>query len=345
MQEQLLMDEEAVLYEHHRIVVDKGQKPLRLDKFLMERIANTTRTKLQYAIDAGFVKVNEQLRKASYKVRPNDIISLALPQPPRTDEILPENIPLDIVYEDEDLLVVNKPAGMVVHPAYQNWTGTLVNALVYHFRQLPTSQNGALRPGLVHRIDKDTSGLLVVAKTELAMTWLARQFYDHSIQRKYYALVWGEPNPPEGSIANYIGRHPKDRRLMTVLDAHTGKYAITHYRTVEALGYVSLIECRLETGRTHQIRVHMQHIGHPLFGDTTYGGNKIVKGSVFSKYRQFVENCLQQLPRQALHAASLGFIHPRTKEKLYFEQPLPSDMQAIIEKWRRYVQANPYNHI
>ncbi|NIK73479.1 23S rRNA pseudouridine1911/1915/1917 synthase [Thermonema lapsum] len=339
MQDKSFIEEEELdLYEHHKIVVDKGQKPLRIDKYLMERLANATRTKIQNAIHAEFVKVNDKTIKPNYKVRPLDVITVCLPEPPRTDEILPENLPLDIVYEDDDLLVINKPAGMVVHPAYQNWSGTLVNALMYHFENLPTSQNGSMRPGLVHRIDKDTSGLLVVAKTELAMTFLAKQFYDHTIERKYYALVWGVPNPPQGTVANYIGRSPKDRRVMTVLEEGEGKYAVTHYKVIEDLRYVSLIECRLETGRTHQIRVHMQHLGHPLFNDAAYGGDKILRGTSFSKYKQFVENCFSLLPRQALHAASLGFVHPRTKEKLYFEQALPEDMQAVLDKWRRYVQ-------
>ena len=326
------------LFEHHRIVVDKGQSMTRIDKFLMDRIQNATRNKIQHAIDNQFVKVNEKTIKASYRIKPADIITIALPTPPRETDLLPENIPLNIVFEDEHLLVVNKPAGMVVHPAYNNWTGTLVNALVFHFQHLPTSQNGVSRPGLVHRIDKDTSGLLVIAKTELAMTHLARQFYAHTIERTYYALVWGEPKEPTGTINASLGRSPKDRRLTIVYPENEGRHAITHYQVLESFHYVSLVSCKLETGRTHQIRVHMQHLGHPIFNDATYGGDKVLKGTVFAKYRQFVDNCFKIMPRQALHAKSLGFTHPVSKEWMQFESELPEDFTAVLDKWRDYIK-------
>jgi 23S rRNA pseudouridine1911/1915/1917 synthase len=330
--------EDSDLYEHYRIEVDKGQSMLRIDKFLMDRIPNATRNKLQQAINNEAVKVNDKIIKASYKVKPLDVITISLPEPPRDTEILPENIPLNIVHEDDDLLVINKPAGMVVHPAYNNWTGTLVNALTYHFQHLPTSQNGEGRPGLVHRLDKDTSGLLVVAKTELAMVHLAKQFYEHSIERTYYALVWGEPKNEKGTINAHVGRSLKDRRVTAVFpDGEFGRHAITHYEVLKYLRYVSLVKCNLETGRTHQIRAHMQYLGHPLFNDATYGGDKILKGTSFTKYRQFVDNCFKMLPRQALHAKSLGFTHPRTKQWLQFDSELPEDLASVIEKWEKYV--------
>ncbi len=336
--EDLLSDE---LYEHHRIVADPHQTLMRIDKFLMDRLPNVTRNKLQAGIRDGFVKVNGKDVKPNYKVHPNDEIVIALPQPPRDTEVVAENIPLDIVYEDEHLLVVNKPAGMVVHPAYQNWTGTLVNALVYHFSQLPEMKGNEGRPGLVHRIDKDTSGLLVIAKTETAMNGLAKQFFDHSIERTYYALVWGIPEPQSGTIDINLGRSPKDRRITIAFeDGSIGRRAVTHYEVVEELRYVSLVMCNLETGRTHQIRAHMKHLGHPLFNDSTYGGDKIVKGTQFSKYKSFVDNCFKIIPRQALHALSLGFVHPVTKEKMQFNSELSDDMQEVLEKWRNYVQYN-----
>ncbi|NMM46958.1 RluA family pseudouridine synthase [Marinigracilibium pacificum] len=329
------------LYEHYRIVCDPKQTLLRIDKFLMDRLPNVTRSKLQTAIKDGFVKVNDGLVKPNYKVHPGDEIIIALPEPPKESEVVPENIPLNIKYEDDHLLVVEKPAGMVVHPAYNNWTGTLVNALAYHFEQLPEMPGNTGRPGLVHRIDKDTSGLLVIAKTEKAMTGLAKQFFDHSIDRTYTAMVWGIPKEEMGTINSPLGRHPKDRRIVTVVEEDNGgKHAITHYSKIEDLRYVSLIECRLETGRTHQIRAHMKSIGHPLFNDVTYGGDKVLKGAKFSKYTSFVDNCFKIMPRQALHAKSLGFIHPVTTEKLYFESELPEDFVAVIEKWRHYVQYN-----
>jgi len=330
--------DEQDLYEHLRIIVDKGQALLRIDKFLMHRVENASRNRIQHAIEANNVLVNSKPVKASYKVKPNDVITVVLPHPPRDTEVYPEDIPLTIPYEDDDLLVVNKVAGMVVHPGYNNYTGTLVNALTFHFNQLPQLPGNEGRPGLVHRIDKDTSGLLVIAKNEWAITHLARQFFDHSIHRKYIALVWGDIED-NGTVTGYIGRSAKDRRVMTVYDSEEkGKWSVTHYVVLERLGYVTLIECQLETGRTHQIRAHMQSIGHPLFNDALYGGNRILKGTVFSKYKQFVDNCFSILPRQALHAKSLGFVHPRSKAYVNFEAPLPDDFATNLEKWRSYVQ-------
>lgn len=335
---QELEEDEDELYEHHRIVVDKGQDLLRLDKFLMIKMQNATRNKIQNGIDLGLVKVNEATAKASYKVKPLDVITISLPHPPRENEILPENIPLNIVYEDEELLIVNKPAGMVVHPAYGNWTGTLVNALVYHFQHLPTHRNGEIRPGLVHRIDKDTSGLLVIAKTEYAMTHLAKQFFDHSIERTYYAVVWGEPKTDQGTIVGHIGRSIKDRKVMAVYpDGSSGKEAITHYEVIKKMRYVSLVKCNLETGRTHQIRAHFKYLGHPLFNDETYGGDKILRGTLFSKYEKFVENAFKVCPRQALHAKSLGIVHPTTGKFMQFDSEIPQDMQELLQKWDGYV--------
>ncbi|MFN3403922.1 MAG: RluA family pseudouridine synthase [Cytophagaceae bacterium] len=332
--------EDSEWYEHYRIEVDKKQAPIRIDKFLMDRLPNVTRTKIQNGIDAEAILVNDKPAKSSYKIKPLDVITVFLPRPPREDVIIPENIPLNIVFEDDQLLIVNKPPGMVVHPAYNNWSGTLVNALAYHFQNLPTSQNGEARPGLVHRIDKDTSGLLVIAKTELAMTFLAKQFYDHSIERTYYALVWGEPKEPSGTVRNNLGRSPKDRKIMTVFPEGNdiGKLAITHYKVLKNLRYVSLIQCNLETGRTHQIRAHMKHIGHPIFNDATYGGDKIIKGTTFTKYKQFIENCFKIIPRQALHAKTLGFIHPTSKEFMQFDSDLPEDFKMVLEKWENYVE-------
>ncbi len=330
--------EEEELFEHHRIEVDKGQSLIRIDKFLMDRISNTTRNKIQHAIEVESLKVNGKGVKPSYKVKPNDIIVVSLPHPPREDVVVPENIPLNIIYEDEELLIVNKRAGMVVHPAHGNWTGTLVNALSYHLNHLPIHKGGEIRPGLVHRIDKDTSGLLVIAKTEYAMTFLAKQFFDHSIERTYLALAWGIPTQEQGTVNAAIARSEKDRKIMAVYeDEEKAKRAITHYKVLKSLQYVSLLQCNLETGRTHQIRIHMKHIGHPLFNDATYGGDKILKGTVFSKYKQFVENCFELLPRQALHAKSLGFIHPTTKKYMQFDSELPEDFQSALTKWERYV--------
>ncbi|MDL5047670.1 RluA family pseudouridine synthase [Oscillatoria amoena NRMC-F 0135] len=331
--------DEELLFEHHRMVADPGQSLLRIDKFLSDRLPNVTRTKIQKGIDDGFVRVNEKPVKSNYKVHPGDVIVISLPEPPRDTEIIPENIPIDIVFEDEHLLVINKPAGMVVHPAYQNWSGTLVNALAYHFKNLPQLPGNEGKPGLVHRIDKDTSGLLVIAKSEPVMTSLAKQFFDHTIERTYWALVWGEPNPAEGTLAVNVGRSLKDRRVVAAFpDGDFGKHAVTHYRTLKALRYVSLVECKLETGRTHQIRAHMKYKGHPLFNDATYGGDQVMKGTVFTKYKQFVQNCFKTMPRQALHAKTLGFIHPVTGKHLTFDSELPDDFKSVLEKWERYVQ-------
>lgn len=328
---------EQELYEHHRIIVDRGQSLLRIDKFLMHRLQNASRTKIQAAADAGCIIVNEKAVKSSYKVKPGDIISIVLPHPPKDTEIIPEDIPLQILYEDDDLLIVNKRAGMVVHPGYNNVSGTLVNALAWHFKDLPFAKENNIRPGLVHRIDKNTSGLLVVAKNEFAMTHLAKQFYYHTIKRSYMALAWGDFENDEGTVTGYIGRSTKDRRVFTLYDTEEkGKWSVTHFKVLERLSNVTLIECRLETGRTHQIRVHMKSIGHPLFADETYGGDYAVKGTTFTKYKQFVENCFTLCPRQALHARSLGFIHPKTGKEVYFEAPLPDDMANVIEKWKGY---------
>lgn len=332
-------DEEEDLFEHYRIVVDKGQSPMRLDKFLSLHVPNATRTKIQNGIDAVAIKVNDAPSKASYKVKPADVIVLALPQPPRDTEIIPENIPLDIIYEDEEITLVNKPAGMVVHPAFGNWTGTLVNALVYHFQHLPTGRNGDTRPGLVHRIDKDTSGLLVIARSEYGMTYLAKQFFEHTIERTYYALVWGELKEPKGTIVGHIGRSAKDRRVMDIFpDGSEGKSAITHYEVIRPMRYVSLVKCTLETGRTHQIRAHMKYLGHPIFNDSVYGGDRIRRGTTSGSYKAFVENCFKVLPRQALHAKSLGISHPRTKEFMQFDTELPEDFVQLLAKWESYVQ-------
>jgi 23S rRNA pseudouridine1911/1915/1917 synthase len=334
-----LPDEDDELFEHYRIIADPGQVPLRIDRFLMDRLPNVTRNKIQTGIKDGFVKVNNSSIKSNYKVKPDDIIIVSLPNPPRETDILPEQIPLNIVFEDDHLLVVNKPAGMVVHPAYQNWSGTLVNALVYHFENLPEMAGNAGRPGLVHRIDKDTSGLLVIAKSELAMTSLAKQFFDHSIERTYHALVWGVPEPSKDIIQVNLGRSLKDRRITAAFPQNdVGQHAITHYEVIEELRYVALVQCNLETGRTHQIRAHFKFIGHPLFGDKTYGGDSILKGTVFSKYKSFVQNCFKILPRQALHAQSLGFEHPASKKWMQFESDLPEDFEQVLNKWRDYVK-------
>jgi 23S rRNA pseudouridine1911/1915/1917 synthase len=335
-----IASEEDDLFEHYRIVADKGQSLMRLDKFLNLHVANASRTKIQNGIEAEAVKVNGQPTKASYKVKPLDVITLSLPEPPRDTEIVPENIPLNIVYEDDVLMIINKPAGMVVHPAYGNWTGTLINGLVYHFQQLPTGRNGEGRPGLVHRIDKDTSGLLVIAKTEFAMTFLASQFADHSIERTYHALIWGEPKIEKGTVTGHIGRSARDRRVMDVyVDGSQGKHAVTHYEVIKPLRYVSMIKCNLETGRTHQIRAHMKHIGHPIFNDPMYGGDKILRGVSSGSYKAMVENGFSLIPGQALHAKSLGFIHPTTRKWIQFDTELPENFQAILEKWENYVNS------
>ena len=339
IEEEIQEESDDILFEHERFVVDPGQSLLRIDKFLSGKLQGVTRSKIQNGIEAGFVKVNDQVVKSNYKVHPADVITISLPKPPRDTDVKPENIPLNIVFEDDHLLVINKPAGMVVHPAYQNWSGTLVNALTYHFQQLPTMPGNDGRPGLVHRIDKDTSGLLVIAKDEHTLTHLAKQFYDHSIERKYWAVVWGEPVPPDGTINVNVGRSLKDRRVTAAFpDGDFGRTAITHYKTLQTLRYVTLIECQLETGRTHQIRAHMKHIGHPLFNDATYGGDQPLKGTVFTKYKQFVDNCFEVMPRQALHAKTLGFIHPHTNKFVRFESELPEDFKNLLAKWEHYVK-------
>ncbi|MBE9491758.1 MAG: RluA family pseudouridine synthase [Bacteroidetes bacterium] len=330
-----IQEEENELYEHYRFEVDKGQSLLRIDKFLIFHVENVSRNKIQNAAKAGNILVNEKAVKPNYRVRPGDIITIVLAYPPREIEISPENIPLDILYEDEDILVVNKPAGMVVHPAFGNYTGTLVNALTYYLRQKPGMEDAF--PLLVHRIDKDTSGILLVAKNELSQTKLARFFYDHIIDRKYVALVWGDLSSDEGTIRGNLGRNPKNRKVMSVFpDGEHGKNAVTHYKVLKRYGYVTLVECTLETGRTHQIRAHFQYIKHPLFNDKNYGGNIILKGTIFSKYKQFVQNCFKILPRQALHAKSLGFNHPSTGKFMFFDSELPGDMKEVIEKWEKY---------
>lgn len=333
--EEIQQPENQEYYEHYRYIADPGQQPLRVDKFLMNRMENATRNKIQNAAKAGNILVNDVPVKSNYKVRPQDVISIVLSFPPREIEIHPENIPLEIIYEDEDLLIVNKKPGMVVHPGYGNYTGTLLNALKFHFED--TNQD--TEPYLVHRIDKDTSGLLLVAKNELTQSKLAHQFFEHTIERKYLALVWGDFEENSGTINGAIGRHPKDRRVMTVFQNNEhGKEATTHYQVAERFTYVSLVTCTLETGRTHQIRAHMKHIRHPLFGDATYGGDQVLRGTTFSKYKQFVQNCFKILDRQALHAASLGFTHPATGKHMHFDSEIPDDMQQVIEKWRHYAK-------
>ena len=330
-------EESSEMYEHYHFVVDGGQHLLRIDKYLVNRIENASRTKIQSAADAGNILVNKMPIKANYKVKPKDDISIVMAYPPREIEIIPENIPLNIEYEDDDLVIVNKPAGMVVHPGYGNYTGTLINALAYHFRDLPLFQSKEMRPGLVHRIDKNTTGLLIVAKNENAKNKLAKQFFDHSINRKYNAIVWGNMQENEGVITGHIGRDLRDRKKMFVFsDGSYGKHAITHYKILQQFDYVNLVECKLETGRTHQIRVHFQYVGHPLFNDDTYGGDKILKGTTFTKYKQFVQNCFKVLPRQALHAKTLGFVHPATGKYMEFDSELPNDMKSVIEKWKTY---------
>ncbi|UYZ65224.1 RluA family pseudouridine synthase [Hymenobacter weizhouensis] len=326
------------LYEHHRIRADRGQELLRLDKFLLNRLPNTSRTRIQNAIRAEAVQVNDKPVKSNYRVKPLDVITITLPEPPREFRVVPEPMELDIRYEDEELLIVNKPAGLVVHPAFGNWNGTLVNGLAYHLNNLPTGRNGEIRPGLVHRIDKDTSGLLVIGKTEWAMTHLSNQFFHHTIERTYLALVWGVPKEPEGTVRGHIGRSLKDRKVQAVYPGgEQGKHAVTHYKVLRSFGHVALLQCNLETGRTHQIRAHMKHIGHPLFGDATYGGDRVLYGQRTGSYKAFAENALALMPRQALHAKSLGFVHPTTHEHLHFEAELPADFVAVLEKWEQYI--------
>lgn len=335
-----VQEEETELYEHHRIVVDKGQAMLRLDKYLQMRLEGISRNKIQTAAKAGCVLVNNAVAKSNYKVKPCDVITVLLPEPPHDFEVLPEPVQFDIVYEDDDVVVINKRAGLVVHPGYGNFNGTLLNGLMYYYQDKMGKDGKPIVPYLVHRIDKDTSGLLLVAKNEEAQVVLAKQFFDHTIERKYNALVWGSFEDKQGTIVGNLERSPSDRRVMHVTDdPERGKYAVTHWQVLEPFGYVTLIECVLETGRTHQIRAHMQHIGHPLFNDAAYGGDRILKGTTFSKYKQFVENCFALLPRQALHALVLGFEHPTTGKHLHFEAPIPPDMAAVLDRWRTYAQS------
>ncbi|MFO7702571.1 MAG: RluA family pseudouridine synthase [Psychroflexus maritimus] len=333
--------QEDDLFEHHHFNAAKGQDPLRVDKFLMNFIENATRNKIQNAAKDGNIYVNGTPVKQNHKVKAGDEVKVLLSYPPYESQLIPEDIPLDIVYEDDSLLVVNKPAGMVVHPGHGNYSGTLINGLVHHFEKLPL--NSSERPGLVHRIDKDTTGLLVVAKTEQAMSHLSKQFFNKTSQREYVALVWGRVEEEEGKIEGNIGRNPNNRMQNMVYEgeeADLGKPAVTHYKVLERFTYVTLVSCKLETGRTHQIRVHMKHIGHTLFNDERYGGNKVLKGTAFSKYKQFVENCFKVLPRQALHAKTLGFEHPETGKWMSFETPVPEDMLSCMEKWRRYAKSS-----
>ncbi len=325
------------LYEHYRFVADNGQKPLRVDKFLVNKI-DASRNKIQNASSAGNILVNDKPVKSNHKIKAGDVVSIVMTHPPKEIKLIPENIPIDIVYEDKDLVIVNKRAGMVVHPAYGHYSGTLINALLHHLKDLPKTKEDEVRPGLVHRIDKNTSGLLVVAKNEVAMNSLARQFFNKTTHRQYIALAWGRFEEQEGTITGHIGRNLKDRKVMQVFPAkERGKPAITHYKVLEDLGYVSLLQCRLETGRTHQIRIHLKHAGHPIFNDSEYGGDRILKGTLFSKYKQFVHNCFEVLPRQALHAKTLGFKHPSTGEYMHFDSDIPEDMSKAIEKWRHYI--------
>lgn len=323
------------LFEHFSFLADKGQEPVRVDKFLMNRIENATRNKIQKAAKSGYIFSNNIPVKQNYKVKPGDNVKVMFHHPPHENLLVGEKMHIDVVYEDNDLMVINKPPNQVVHPGHGNYTGTLLNGLIYYNDNLPENNDG--RPGLVHRIDKDTSGLLVVAKSETALTVLAKQFFEKKIERKYLAIVWGVPNPAKDTINKNLSRDKKNRMIMSVPNEDDiGKKAVTHYNIIEDLGYVSLIECQLETGRTHQIRAHMKHIGHPIFNDVRYGGDKILKGTIFNKYKQFVDNCFKIMPRQALHAKTLGFLHPKTNEKMYFDIELPNDFNSCLEKWKKY---------
>ncbi len=335
------MAEDPELFEHYHLSVDKGQDLLRIDRYLTDHLESTSRNRVQMACDAGYVLVNDKPVKNNYRVKPLDQIRILLPYERREFQIMAEDIPLDIPYEDDDVLLVNKPAGLTVHPGHGNYTGTLLNGLAWHFGSRGVVEANDNRMGvLVHRIDKDTSGLLVIAKSDVAQFRLAKQFFNHTVKRQYLALVWGNVKEDAGTITGNIGRDPSDRLRFCVTDGNSGKPAVTHYTVLERFGYVTLVECRLETGRTHQIRVHMSHIGHPLFNDARYGGNRICQGTQFSKYRQFVENCFALMPRQALHARTLGFVHPSTGKEVFFETPLPADFQSVLEKWRQYAAAS-----
>ncbi len=338
-EDQIIEEQEQELYENHRFTVDRGQETMRMDKYLQMRIEGVSRTKIQAAAKADCILVNGKPTKSSYKIKPLDVISVLLPTPPREIEIIPQQIDFKVVYEDDDLLVVDKQAGLVVHPGFGNFDGTLLNALAWYYQDKRGKDGNPITPYLVHRIDKDTSGLLLIAKTEEAQAHLAKQFFDHTIERKYNALVWGDFQEDDGTIVGNLSRSAKDRRIMAVYDdPEIGKHAVTHWHVLERFGYVTLVECVLETGRTHQIRAHMKHIGHPLFNDAAYGGDQILKGTTFSKYKQFVDNCFTLLPRQALHALVLGFEHPSTHKQMHFESPFPDDMHAVIGKWRNYAQ-------
>ncbi len=338
-----LEDQEQELFEHFRFVMGKGQELLRIDKYLMNHIKSATRTKIQQTAEAGNVLVNDKSVKSNYRVKPFDVISIVLAHPPRDKEIKPENIPLNIVYEDDQVVVVNKSSNMVVHPGFGNYSGTLVNAMMYHLQDLPLFHTNNLRPGLVHRLDKNTTGIMIMATNEVALAHLAKQFFERTTQRKYVALVWGDMLDNEGTITGNVGRNIKDRKKMDVFeDASEGKHAVTHYKVLERFGYVTLVECKLETGRTHQIRVHFQHIGHPLFNDSLYGGDRILKGTTFSKYKQFIQNCFDILPRQALHAKELGFKHPKRGDMMFFDSVLPDDMTQVLEKWRIYSKSRTF---
>jgi len=342
-------EEGKALYEHHNIKVEKGQVMMRIDKFVLTRISNSTRTKIQNSCDAGNVLVNGKPVKSNYKIKPFDEISIQLTVPPRSVEVVPENIPIDIIFEDEFLAIINKKAGMVVHPAYGNYTGTLVNALAYHFKDLPSRPNKIEndlvldRVGLVHRIDKNTSGTIMIAKTEVAMSSLSKLFADRNIDRKYIAFVWGDLKEDAGTIVGNVGRDLKNRKIMAVFPegSEHGKHAVTHWKVIKRYGYITQIECKLETGRTHQIRVHFKSIGHPLFNDNEYGGDRILKGLNTAKYKQFIENCFKILPRHALHAKTLGFIHPITGQNMFFDSELPQDMLQMLGKWDNYVKNRP----
>ena len=331
--------EEVQLYEHFRVTVDKGQDLVRVDKYLFDKLTNVSRNRIQKAADAGYIMANEKPVKSNYRVKPLDVITVMLDRPYYDNEVVPEDIPLNIVYEDDELMVVNKPAGMVVHPGHGNYTGTLINGVAWHMKDVPNWDMNDAHVGLVHRIDKDTSGLLVIAKTPDAKTHLGEQFFNKTTKRRYQALVWGNFEEDEGTVVGNIGRNPKDRMQMTVLPEDEGKHAVTHYRVLERFGYVTLVECILETGRTHQIRVHMKHIGHVLFNDERYGGQEVLRGNRTTKYKQFINNCFEICPRQALHAMTLGFIHPVTGEEMYFTSELPEDMTALLDKWRNYYKS------
>lgn len=343
-EEKNIDEQDDELFEHYKYVADKGQEKLRIDKFLNDRIPNTSRNKIQVAAHNGNILVNSEKVKPNYKVKPADVVSIVLPYPVRQLELIPQNIAVNIVYEDNELCIVNKSANTVVHPGYGNYDGTLVNALLYHFDQLPELPTDYFgRPGLVHRLDKHTTGLMVVAKTENALTNLAKQFFERTTQRRYQALVWGDFEEDQGTIDLYVGRSIKNRKLMVGYpEKDHGKHAVTHFKVLERLGYVTLIECKLETGRTHQIRAHMKHIGHPLFNDLEYGGDKIIKGTSFTKYKQFVENCFRMLPGQALHAKSLGFFHPTLEKEVSYDSELPDYFTDVLNKWRRYTKSSTF---